>query len=74
MFTPEQQARLNVDEQGHKKNLIGGQQTIGPAWTRGEIERPQVSARTHPLKTFVIPLFICLMSDSRCVLLLTFTG
>ncbi|CAE7312892.1 unnamed protein product [Symbiodinium natans] len=47
VYTPEQQARLGVDESGNKvpdlaeaaapPKLCGA---IGPAWTRGEIEKP----------------------------------
>lgn len=36
IYTAEQQARLGVDEYGKKSPSKG----IGPAWTRGEIERP----------------------------------
>jgi len=40
VYTEEQQARLGVDADGHKPEMIGGMRTIGPAWTRGEIEKP----------------------------------
>ncbi|CAJ1424416.1 unnamed protein product [Effrenium voratum] len=38
-YTPEQQARLGVDESGAKVTAqrLGA---VGPAWTRGEIEKP----------------------------------
>ena len=47
VYTPEQQARLGVDEQGHAVPahaapvVAGGSVTVtGPAWTQGQIERP----------------------------------
>ena len=51
-FTEEQQNRLNVTEDGAPRphpaavppmgarRVMGGSRGIGPAWTRGEIERP----------------------------------
>ena len=42
VYTAEQQQRLNVDESGNKKPMLcGGPGSLGPAWTRGEIEAPQ---------------------------------
>eukprot|EP00930_Biecheleria_cincta_P057204 TRINITY_DN4317_c0_g1_i1.p1 TRINITY_DN4317_c0_g1~~TRINITY_DN4317_c0_g1_i1.p1 ORF type:complete len:614 (-),score=142.22 TRINITY_DN4317_c0_g1_i1:76-1917(-) len=53
VYTPEQQQRLGVDESGNKRApapapapmMCGARApmcgAIGPAWTRGEIERPQ---------------------------------
>jgi hypothetical protein len=38
VYTAEQQARLGVDETGHKAEHKVG--IVGPAWTRGEIEAP----------------------------------
>eukprot|EP00618_Florenciella_parvula_P035784 CAMPEP_0119478320 /NCGR_PEP_ID=MMETSP1344-20130328/8113_1 /TAXON_ID=236787 /ORGANISM="Florenciella parvula, Strain CCMP2471" /LENGTH=586 /DNA_ID=CAMNT_0007512483 /DNA_START=41 /DNA_END=1797 /DNA_ORIENTATION=+ len=49
VYTPEQQARLGVDEEGNptaaeeedeERPTAGRAQRIGPKWTRGEIERP----------------------------------
>lgn len=52
VFTEEQQERLGVTEDGrpkpnpaavppmHARGIMGGRAGIGPAWTRGEIERP----------------------------------
>merc|ERR1712113_943137 len=51
VYTAEQQARLGVDEYGKTTDtatptngtppaVVGGQGGIGPAWTRGEMERP----------------------------------
>ena len=49
VFTPEQQERLNVTEDGRPRphpaavppmHMRGGLRGIGPAWTRGEIEAP----------------------------------
>merc|ERR1719436_1471714 len=53
VYTPEQQTRLGVDEHGQKTTasnaaatvaappvLMGGRGGVGPAWTRGEIEKP----------------------------------
>ena len=44
VYTEEQQQRLGVDEEGNKLDESAGdasaKQTVGPAWTRGEIEKP----------------------------------
>lgn len=43
VYTPEQQKRLGVDAKGKKlpKKLSSSAKALGPAWTRGEIEKPQ---------------------------------
>eukprot|EP00435_Cladocopium_sp_Y103_P018206 s3833_g4.t1 len=66
VFTPEQQARLGVDELGNKVSVAASSTAparpvpaasriglVGPAWTRGEMERPAGTKDMGTYKTLV---------------------